>query len=940
MRSFIFLTTLTFLFFICLPEVSFAQSAVITVDSSKVVGTNSLLLGAMIDQDWKEWNNSFDLRKLAGDANLKLIRMFDWRDGGKSPDPCISWNEATKTGTFDWTNVDTVIRGMYGIGAEPLVNLGYADSSGSATYVPNGMAINKTTGLPYPESFAAYCGEWAKHFKEIGLPVRYYEIYNEPGHYYEWGGKNLTRVKYFTEVYNTCYQNIHQINPNALVSSDHVNFKKVFDNFIANATGLDFISMTHTYCSATTTDSDSIILQKAEQLNYEPNKDFYTVDEARERWYNAHNVKLPALISETSLSWAYETGTDPRIQQMLGAVTHALQIRMAIKNNLSYLLYYRFSSSKTKAQASETGGFGFGLVNSDDNKPWYPYYVQKLIGNNIAVGDSIVDSSSSYDNIRSLAWINNGKLKILIIHKSTGTTTFRLQGVTGQLSYSKIDDTDGNWDTAPTVQTGVINAADAILLSGYTVMLLQLEPVKVSGRLIDATNNPVQAIITVGSSSTNTDSSGNYLLTVPPATYDIQYSLPSFFIPNFWIKLLAINAASDMQDLINRVTGYTSENKVQFTVDVAGEQIMQTYSREKPKRILINGTEVQYDEALSPTPSWKYDETKKIVTIKFNSTIKKTKFVPLLHGCNVQRGNMLLVTNHKDVVKNLNCNALRIFSWDGWTYSDLEQIGSWAASNNIKIEPLLVDRERNFSINGFPGDISTSKSNFAAFLNGIRNNAPDFYNSIYAWDINNEADVSNQIQRNWVIEMLNYVYAQDPLHRPVTTGIGATKTKEGQIKLIAGYTNITSVHYYNPSWTSGVDCSKCSPDAICNSSCPCFYTVQSLDLKNSLTSFINLVKADLAQAGVPNQQIDIQEYGTTICPKDNYGCTDLAGQREWYDTFFQALQGLKDDGDMQITNIFFWQIKGACDVPFGVVNRTTYSLLPAAYLIKDFYSGA
>jgi len=334
------------------------------------------------------------------------------------------------------------------------------------------MAIDASTGLPYPESFAAYVGEWANHFKQMGFPVRYYEIFNEPCHYFGWGGSNTTRVAYFTQLFNACYLKLHQINSDALVGTDSSNFKKVLDYFVNYAVGLGFISMVHAYASSTIMDSDSAVLRKAEQTDFQDSSNLYSVDHARQVWYTAHGVTLPVLISETNFSWAYESGTDPRIQQMVGAVCHALQIRMSMLHGLDHLLYFCFSSSKNKEQKSQTGGYGFGMINSDNNQPWYPYYLMKMVGNNLQVGDALLEIDSDSDDIRPIAWIHEDKLNILLICKVDQPRSVRLQGVQGELAFIKIDESIP-WET-PSFQTGVVVATNPLTMNGYTVTLLQM----------------------------------------------------------------------------------------------------------------------------------------------------------------------------------------------------------------------------------------------------------------------------------------------------------------------------------------------------------------------------------------------------------------------------------------------------------------------------------
>jgi hypothetical protein len=140
--------------------------------------------------------------------------------------------------------------------------------------------------------------------------------------------------------------------------------------------------------------------------------------------------------------------------------------------NVQYSVYFTFSSSKSWELANKpSGGFGFGMVNNDDNQPWYPYYVQKLVGVNLSVGDSILDSESSSDDVRSIAWLHNGTLNVLLACKVDESRIVHLRGIGAQTYISKIDGSVSY--LTPSVQTGNFSSADPLMINGYTVILLQ-----------------------------------------------------------------------------------------------------------------------------------------------------------------------------------------------------------------------------------------------------------------------------------------------------------------------------------------------------------------------------------------------------------------------------------------------------------------------------------
>ncbi|MGB9841308.1 MAG: hypothetical protein ACPLKZ_01135 [Candidatus Bathyarchaeales archaeon] len=444
--------------------ISYLPRVDVTVNVNQVIGVNNLSLGFMLDHEWNIWLNRPVLKQLARDANFKLVRLFSHRI-----EPCSYWNEATKTGTFNWANVDTLVQEIFNIGAEPLICIGFCDST--QIIIPPGMAINATTGLPNPESFAAYCAEWVKHFKQTQKLVKYYEILNEPWMYFGWD--NYTRISYFMEVFNTAARSMRKENL-ILLGFEGANRKPVLNYWLSNGgADLDFISF-HKYDSGEINYyADSVMLTRAETLQLESSTAYYGIRELKQI-YKQYRGKTPIVInSESNFNSACETGTDPKIQQMLGATWVALMLRKAVLSGLDYSVYYSFASSASwERQNKESGGVGFGMVNFDNNSPWYPYYCQWLIGKNLNVGDQIVVSESSSEDIRTLSWVQSGKIVILIISKVDQPRILYLNGISQQqFNIIKIDNTIP-WENA-NIQTGTINSAEPLNLNGYTIALLQ-----------------------------------------------------------------------------------------------------------------------------------------------------------------------------------------------------------------------------------------------------------------------------------------------------------------------------------------------------------------------------------------------------------------------------------------------------------------------------------
>lgn len=442
----------------------------VSVNPDQIIGINNLLIGYMLDSEWKSWLDRSSWREMTSDADFKIVRIFDFRKTTPRLSPCTYWNETSLSGTWDWTYVDLTVQRLFETGAEPLFALGWARDN-IQNYIPTGMAVNPSTSLPYPESWAAYCKEWPKHFLVTGLPVRFYETMNEPWTYFEWN--NYEKLGNFMAVFNAAAEAMRNEDPNVMVSFDGTNRKPVLDYWLTNGgTDLGFISF-HKYDAGEIGQySDEQMLNRAESFQLKTSASYYGIQDVRNIYFQSRNQWIPVINSESNLNSAYATGTDPRIQQMMGAVWLALVLRTGILEGLDYNIYFHCGSSESWEMANKpSGGVGYGMINMDNNKPWYPYYTQYIIGNNLAKGDSLLESSSSSQDIKVISWLNEGQTKLLVISKVDQPLLVRFNGIE-KLAFSKID-SGISWQNAA-VQYGEVNASSPLMLSGYAVAVLSV----------------------------------------------------------------------------------------------------------------------------------------------------------------------------------------------------------------------------------------------------------------------------------------------------------------------------------------------------------------------------------------------------------------------------------------------------------------------------------
>jgi hypothetical protein len=247
----------------------------------------------------------------------------------------------------------------------------------------------------------------------------------------------------------------------------------VLDYWLANGADVDFLDF-HKYDSSYIGQyTDSELFSFAETRAFETSTSFYGISDARQKWFNTRGTWLPVVDSENNMNSAWTNGSDPKIQQMVGTVWTALVLRSSVLKGVTYGVYYRFSSSKTYESANPSGGYGFGMINSDNGNPWYPYYLQEMVGTSLSVGDDIIKTNTSSVNVKPLAWVHGTTLNLMLINKFNQNTAVYIQGLRGVMNYSRIDNAI-SWLT-PAVQKGFLDTSGTLTLDGYTVILLQQE---------------------------------------------------------------------------------------------------------------------------------------------------------------------------------------------------------------------------------------------------------------------------------------------------------------------------------------------------------------------------------------------------------------------------------------------------------------------------------
>lgn len=181
----------------------------------------------------------------------------------------------------------------------------------------------------------------------------------------------------------------------------------------------------------------------------------------------------------------------------------------------------------------------------------------------------------------------------------------------------------------PTTTTSTTTSTTTtITTTTSTTTTIPAGQVTISGQLMNATDT-IEANITVYNQDTDQvnastlTTGGSYSLDVWPDVYDLRYNILEFFISNFFIKLMSINIFSDLPDVLNRVTGYPSEN-ITFTVNITTDQMIQVHSEDKPKNVTANGILLTEGSYPPQSNEWYYNLSEEKLHMKVSPPVTTT----------------------------------------------------------------------------------------------------------------------------------------------------------------------------------------------------------------------------------------------------------------------------------------------------------------------------
>lgn len=283
------------------------------------------------------------------------------------------------------------------------------------------------------------------------------------------GTRTLQGSVRLLNIYKACYNKIKEVDPGSLISFDSVQMKTIFNYVSANQIPFDFYDF-HNYGGDDIHASTDYCLLRAGDTYVDDFGSTYPLDVVRQM--NNNNTML-SFCSEANFNSAWIDGTDIRNTHTEGVCYAALQTIYAMEIGLNYRIHYAMSSSKYASSQQPSGGWGFGILNTNNDSPFLPYYFYRLIGQNLSIGDKIVETISSNTDIKAVSWINKGSTKTLIVNKSSIKLNISIN-YSGE--YTKIDGTSYGTQTGTFIDSVVMEPYSTTLVSesithGYTLSI-------------------------------------------------------------------------------------------------------------------------------------------------------------------------------------------------------------------------------------------------------------------------------------------------------------------------------------------------------------------------------------------------------------------------------------------------------------------------------------
>ncbi len=440
------------------------------------------------------------------------------------PSPCIEWDPVHhESKGYDWSMLDRWIMGVRGNWSlTPLMSIGGPKYHHTPKNMPK-IPLGRDRYLPAAIDFAQYFADVTKHIVvDLNISPIYLEVMNEP--YIP----NDTVAQMYIELYNMVRRKVAEVlkpynkslGKDVFLGINYIdrftNLKKPFFEYVYEGVDdLEFASV-HNYPGGWGHPfspwvnnpnriffppnnqygwfTDEVVINRTYQYTYLHGIDpRITFDEMRHRWREKFGHDLILMVTEANLNSAWQGGSDPRQQNLISAVVHAIMLKNYALDGFSQYFFFQLASMHTPdTPMYKYGGFGLAIMNSTPpHKPFAPYLVAYLWGNYMVRGAEALNYSIEGPDVIDMLPVKVGEVyRIWIINKvdSAVTISINLPGDGGVRASAYILDGESYQQRyvpeldrvvfgkreLRTMDLGIIQELNLTLM-GYSVVLLELK---------------------------------------------------------------------------------------------------------------------------------------------------------------------------------------------------------------------------------------------------------------------------------------------------------------------------------------------------------------------------------------------------------------------------------------------------------------------------------
>ena len=454
-------------------EVSINPLVNIEIEYDRILWENNLSVSFDYGYYWDSYfyiKSAYEKVREVGFVMARRHLFTLYRGVRWPPSPCIEWDPIHhRSKGYDWSMLDRWIIGVKeNWSLTPLMSIG----GPKYHHVPKNMPkipLGRDRYLPAAIDFAQYFADITKHIVvDLDISPIYLEVINEP--YIP----SDAVAQMYVKLYNTVRRKVAEVlKPyNKTLGKDvflginyidrFTNLRKPFFEYIYEGVDdLEFASV-HSYPGGWGHPfspwvnnpnhiffppnnqygwfTDEVVINRTYQYTYLHGIDpRITFKEMRRRWKEKFGHDLILMVTEANLNSAWQGGSDPRQQNLISAVVHAIMLKNYALDGFSQYFFFQLASMHNPdSPMYRYGGFGLAIMNwTPPHDPFAPYLVAYLWGNYMTSGGYALNYDISNPSLVDVLPIKVGNTyRIWIVNKVDSAVTVSINSPTGCWLYT------------------------------------------------------------------------------------------------------------------------------------------------------------------------------------------------------------------------------------------------------------------------------------------------------------------------------------------------------------------------------------------------------------------------------------------------------------------------------------------------------------------------